>query len=151
MRLGIYIPSEIRRAIQWYWGRLKNIDDILVLSKEILSNNKEHLEFVFARPHAVGLKVNSPKCSFGLTDIPYLDYVITQNSIKPSPNKLQGIMYLRRPTNMIEVLEQINMVQYYSNICPRWSQILSTLTEAYEGTKFIKILVMMHWKINSRK
>ena len=38
---------------------------------------------MFARLHKYQLKVNDKKCSFGLKVIPYLDYIITQEGIKP--------------------------------------------------------------------
>ena len=52
----------------------------------------EELIMIFNRLRAAGLKVNSPKCSFGLKEIPYLGYVITREGVKPDPNKVQGIM-----------------------------------------------------------
>ena len=42
------------------------IDDILVLSKEILSKYTEQLRVIVARLRTSGLDVNAPKCSFGL-------------------------------------------------------------------------------------
>ena len=49
---------------------------------------------ISGRLRAAGLKVNVPKFSFGLKNIPYLGYIITREGIKPDPKKVQGIMYL---------------------------------------------------------
>ena len=49
---------------------------------------------IFDRLRAACLKFNYSKFSFGLKDIPYLGYVITQEGIKPDPRKVQGIMYI---------------------------------------------------------
>ena len=73
-------------------------DNILVLSKDNLSKHIEQLRIFFDGLRATGLKINAPKCSFGLKDIPYLGYVITREGIKPDPKKLQGIMDLGRST-----------------------------------------------------
>ena len=54
------------------------IDYILVLSKDILKNHIEQLRIIFGRLSAASLKVNAPKCSFGLKEIIYLGYVITR-------------------------------------------------------------------------
>ena len=70
------------------------MDYILVLIKENLSNNIEQLKVILARLRTAGLKINAPKYSFGLKDIPYLGYVINQHGIKPDPKKVQGIMDL---------------------------------------------------------
>ena len=70
------------------------IDDIIYLGKDIFENHIEQPKIIFGRLRSVGLKVNAPKCSFGLKDIPYLGYVITWEGIKPDQKKLQGIMDL---------------------------------------------------------
>ena len=53
-------------------------DDILVLGKDGFENHIEKLIIIFGRMRAAGLKVNAPKCSLGLKEIPYLGYVITR-------------------------------------------------------------------------
>ena len=65
---------------------------------------------MFGRLRAAGLKVNTPKCSFGLKDITYRGYVITQDGIKPDPKKVQGIMDLGRPTTTTEAQALIGIV-----------------------------------------
>ena len=49
---------------------------------------------IFGILRAAGLKVNAPKCSFGLNYIPYPGYVITREGIKPDPKKVQGVIFL---------------------------------------------------------
>ena len=67
---------------------------------------------------------------FGLKDIPYLVYVITREDIEPYPNKLQGIMDLRRPATPTEARALICMVRYYRYMWSRLSHVLDPLTEA---------------------
>ena len=62
----------------------------------------EQLRIIFGRLHDGGLKFNAPKCSFGLKDIPYLFYLITQESIKLEPEKVQGMIDIGRRTTTIE-------------------------------------------------
>ena len=59
-------------------GVMTYIDYLLVLGKDIFEKNIGQLRIIFGRLRAAGLKVNAPKCSFGLKDIPYLGYVITR-------------------------------------------------------------------------
>ena len=42
------------------------INDILVLSKDSFEKHIGQLKIIFSRLRAAGLKVNAPKCSFGL-------------------------------------------------------------------------------------
>ena len=68
------------------------IDDILILIKDCFTNQIEQQRTIFCKLRASGLKVNAPKCNFGLKDIIYLGCVITREGIKLDPNKVQGIM-----------------------------------------------------------
>ena len=43
------------------------------------------------------LKVNAKSFILGLNEVPYLGYIITQDKIKPGPNKFQDIIYFRFP------------------------------------------------------
>ena len=74
------------------------IDDILVLNKGTFTDHIEQLRICFRRIQVAGLKVNAKKCSFGLSEIPYLGYIITRQGIKPDPKKIQGILDLERPS-----------------------------------------------------
>ena len=61
------------------------IDDIFVLSKDILNNNIEYLGTMFVRFRPTGLNVNAPKYSFWSKEIPYLGYIITREKDKIRP------------------------------------------------------------------
>ena len=87
------------------------IDDILVLSKDRFEKHIDQLRIIFGRLRASGLKINEPKCSFLLKEIPYLGYVVTREGIKPDPKKVQGIMDLFRPSATTESRAHIGMVQ----------------------------------------
>ena len=93
------------------------------------------MRIILGRLRAVGLKVNAPKCSFGLKDITYLCYVITMEGIKSDPNKVQGIMDIGRPSTTTETRAHIGMFHYYRNMCPRRAHILDSLKEAAGNTK----------------
>ena len=71
---------------------------------------------IFVSLRAAGLKVNAPKCSFWLKEIPYLGYVIVMEGIKPEPKKVKVIMCLGQPSTTIEAQYLIYMVQYYRDM-----------------------------------
>ena len=53
------------------------IDDILVLGKDCFEKHIiDQLRIIFGRMRDAGLKVNAPKCSFGLKYISYQGYII---------------------------------------------------------------------------
>ena len=115
-------------------------NDKLVLIKYSSSKHIEKLSIIFSILRAAGLKFNAHKCSFLLKEIPYLVYVITWEGIEPYPNKLQGIMDLKRPITTTEARALVFVVQYYRDVCPRRSHILVPLKEVSSGPKDRKIL-----------
>ena len=81
--MGMYNSGDIFRAkeddmLSGIKGIKTYINDVLFLLKERFSNHTEQLSIIFGRLRAAGLKVNTPKCSFGLKGITYLGYVITR-------------------------------------------------------------------------
>ena len=138
--LGNIFQTKVDKLLGDIDGVKKYIDDIPVLGKDTFENNTDKMRIILGRLRAAGLKANSPKCSFGLKEIPYLGYVITREGIKPDPNKVQGIMYLVRSATTTEAQVIICMVQYYRDMWPRQSQILAPLTEAASSPKCRKIL-----------
>ena len=86
--LGYIFQSKVDNILGDIEGFKTNIDDIIVLRKDCFIKHIKHLIIIFFRLCASFLKVNAPKCSFGLKDIPYLGYVITMEGVKPDPRKL---------------------------------------------------------------
>ena len=111
------------------------IDDIPVLRKDFSGKHIEQLRIIFVRLRAAGLKVNAPKCSYGLKEIPYLGYVTTREGIKTDPSKVKGIMDIGRPATTAEMRALIGMVQSYMDMWHRRSHILDHLTDAASGPK----------------
>ena len=70
-----------------------------------------HIIVIFARLYKAVLKVNSPKCIFGIKDISYLAYVIIWGLLKYSPKKLKVIINIGRTTKTIEAQDLIGVVQ----------------------------------------
>ena len=136
---GYIFQAKVDKLIFDIKGFKTCIDNIIILGKDLFKNHMEQLSIIFGRLHAAGLKVNYPKCSLGLKYIPYLGYVITRGGIKPYPNKVQGIMYLRRTATTAESQALIGMVQYYI-VWSRQSHVLAPLIEAAISPKGRKVL-----------
>ena len=92
------------------------IDNILCIGKSSFAEHIKQLEEIFCRFLKAGLKVNAAKCSFGLREIPYLGYIISVDSVKPDPKKIQGIMDLTKPQTAKEMKSFIGMIQFYRDM-----------------------------------
>ena len=133
--LGDIFQAKVDELLSDIKGVKIYIDSILVLSKDSFKNNIKQLRITFVILRAAGLKVDAPKCIFGLKEIPCLGYIITREVIKPGPNKLQGIMDIGRQVTTTEARVLIVMVHYYRNMWPRQSHVLAPLKEAASNPK----------------
>ena len=106
------------------------IENILVLDKGRFYQHIDQVIVIFSNMCVTELKVNYPKCSFGLKDITYLGYIIIWEGIKPDPKKKHVKVDVGRHNTTTEVQALIRMVQYYRYIWPRWSQVISPMLEA---------------------
>jgi hypothetical protein len=100
------------------------IDDILCIGKGTFAEHIKQLEEIFRRFEKAGLKVNAPKCSFGVKEIPYLGYIISVDGLRPDPKKVQGIMDLNKLETAKEMKSLIGVIQFYRDMWPRRSHIL---------------------------
>ena len=141
----VYDPLDDIEVIKTY------IDDILVLSKDSFEKHIYQPIIIFGRLRAASLKVNQPKWSFGLKEIPYLCYVITRGGIKPDPKNVQVIIDIDWPPTTNEARKLICIIQYYRDMCPRRSNILAPMIEAARGPKVRKYFGMTHYKFPLKK
>ena len=78
------------------------------------------------------VKLNVAKCEFSKKMIDFLGYVISENGLSPSPNKIKAIIEAPEPQNLHELQSFLGLVTYYSRFIHRFSDILSPL---YDLTK----------------
>ena len=72
------------------------LDDIIIFSR----NEKEHLkhiEIIFQKLKAAGLKLKESKCDFFKREIHYLGHLISDEGIHPLPEKLDTICNMPKP------------------------------------------------------
>jgi hypothetical protein len=59
------------------------------------------------------MQVNAGKCKLCNHTVTYLGLIITRDGIKPQPEKIQGILNMRRPTTQRQVRHFVGMVNFY--------------------------------------
>ena len=103
------------------------LDDIIIYSRTE-KEHLEHLEEIFSRLRAAGLKLKLEKCSFFKRHIQYLGHLISADGIQPLPEKLESIAKMPAPRNPKEVKQFLGLVGYYRNFIPRIADISRVLT-----------------------
>ena len=89
------IINDILKGCNFAMGYLDNIIIYSRSEKEHL----EHLEEIFSRLRAAGLKLKMEKCCFFKKHIQYLGHLIFTEGIQPLPEKLESIAKMPPPKN----------------------------------------------------
>ena len=103
------------------------LDDIIIYSRSE-QEHLEHLEEIFIRLKAAGLKLKLEKCCFFKKHIQYLGHLISADGIQPLPEKLESIAKMPAPKNPKEVKQFRGLVGYYRKFVPRFADISRVLT-----------------------
>ena len=103
------------------------LDDIIIYSRSE-KEHLEHLEEIFTRLKAAGLKLKLEKCCFFKKHIQYLGHLISADGIQPLPEKLESIAKMPAPRNPKEVKQFLGLVGYYRKFVPRFTDISRVLT-----------------------
>ena len=115
-------PQRIRKTFSGF------TPDLQIDSKRPCKEHLEHLEEIFIRLKAAGLKLKLEKCCFFKKHIQYLGHLILAERIQPLPEKLESIAKMPAPKNPKEVKQFLGLVGYYRKFVPRFADISRVLT-----------------------
>ena len=101
-------------------------DDILVYGSTIEEHN-HRLEAVLKRANEVDLRLNPQKSQICKTEVPYVGHLLTQNGLKPNPERVQAILELVTPTDKQAVQRFLGMIGYIGKFIPNLSEIAKPL------------------------
>ena len=96
------------------------VDDIVIFSSTI-DQHVKHLQHVFEAIRQAGLTLNTSKCSFAKESIEYLGFIIGNNSIRPSPAKVDCVIKYPVPKNKKELRSFLGLVNSYRNLIPNFA------------------------------
>ena len=116
--------NDILKGCNFTMGYL---DDIIIYNRSE-KEHLEHLEEIFSRLKAAGLKLKLEKCCFFKKHIQYLGHLISAEGIQPLPEKLESIAKMPAPKNPKEVKQFLGLVGYYRKFMPRFADISRVLT-----------------------
>ncbi|CAH2225756.1 jg21962 [Pararge aegeria aegeria] len=97
------------------------------------------LREVLHRLQNAGLRLHKDKCAFFQDSVTYLGYVIDKNGLKTCSNKVDAILKVPTPTNVLEIKRFLGVVNYYRNFIPNASALLGPLHE------LLRVDVTWHW------
>ena len=98
------------------------LDDIIIFSKNETEHLK-HIEIIFQKLKAVGLKLKDSKCDFFKREVHYLGHLISVDRIQPLPEKLESIWNMLKPRSPKEIKQFLGLTGHYRKFVPRFSDI----------------------------
>ncbi|GBO26525.1 Transposon Ty3-I Gag-Pol polyprotein [Araneus ventricosus] len=107
-------------------------DDILIASKNH-EDHYQHLKTLFSRLDEYGLCINVSKCIFGTSTIDFLGFNLSENGIKPLPDKVKYILDFPKPDTLTQLRRFLGMFNFYRCFIPKVAHILAPIVQFLEG------------------
>jgi len=127
-------PAAFQRAMNSVLtGLIGNIcfvylDDIIIIGKN-LENHIENLNTVLERLSKFNLKIQLDKCEFLRKETEFLGHVITQEGIKPNPDKITKILEWKLPSTQKEIKQFLGLSGYYRRFIKDYSKLTKPLSK----------------------
>ena len=85
------MPATFQKIMDFTLANINSahafLDDIIIITTEILTNHENELDQVLARLDEENLAISLHKCEFAVTEITWLEYKINPDGIIPTERK----------------------------------------------------------------
>ena len=146
---GLYeflgMPPGLRNATQTFQRHMNNllrgppfvhayIDDLIVASTSP-EGHRQHLATVFQILRENSLRINFPKCQFGLSELRYLGYSVNENGYHPPEDRVEAIATFSKPETIADLRRFLGLLNYYRLCIPNAAHTQAPLTDLLKGAK----------------
>ena len=111
-----------------YSRSLVYLDDVLVLGKSF-ADHCTSLDMVLSRLYDAGIRLKLKKCKFFTNETNYLGHIISDNGIKPNPEKTRAIEQWKKPINIKDIRQFHGLISYYRKFIPNFARRAAPLTD----------------------
>lgn len=127
-------PATFQRAMNNILGEYIGVicfvylDDIIIIGKD-LKTHIINLAKVLKRLAEFNLKIQLDKCEFMRRETEFLGHIITQEGIKPDPEKIMKILDWKLPENQKQIKQFLGLSGYYRRFIKDYSKIVKPMTK----------------------
>ena len=141
MRLpfGISVASEIfqkrlNQALDRLDGVLTVHDDMVIYGvgeteEEATVDHNKKLRHFLQRCKEKGVKLNKRKLKLKCKQITYLGHLITEDGLKPDPEKIEAVQKMPKPTDVKGVRRFCGFVNYLAKFLPRLAEVMGPIQQ----------------------
>lgn len=109
--------SIIERILCGLEGVKAFLDDVIIGGRT-MSECKDRVWEVLRRFNEHHVKINVNKSKFFQNSVEYLGHLLSENTVKPNPKKIEAIVSAPRPKNVKELQAFLGLINYYRNFIP---------------------------------
>jgi hypothetical protein len=116
------------------------IDDVIIFSKTLLKDHKQHLRQVFGRLQDKGVKCHPFKTRVAFPDVHYLGHKVVPSGTAPMIVKVEAIVKMLPPTDVQELRAVLGTANYYRKFVKDYSTIAAPLNNLLRGGRSLKLV-----------
>lgn len=126
-------PATFQRLMNEIFGEyigkfcMVYLDDIIIFSTS-LEEHTLHLKKVLKKLSDANLKIQVDKCEFMKHETEFLGHVVTHDSIKPNPNKIDAILKIPVPATQKQIKSFLGLIGYYRKFIKDFAMIAKPMT-----------------------
>jgi hypothetical protein len=135
MPFGLYnAPATFQKIMNKILGTsiekyvMVYLNDIIIYS-HTFEEHLKHLEKVLNRIRRVNFCLKAEKCYFGANKLQFLGHVVSEDGVKPDPEKVEKIRDYLVSRNMRELRGVLGLFSYYRHFIENFSKIAVPLNE----------------------
>ncbi|CAK9827605.1 Transposon Tf2-6 polyprotein [Anthophora retusa] len=137
--------DEVLRGLDFCYAY---IDDILVASNNE-AEHREHLEALFERLQKFNIIINPSKCVFGMSEVKFLGYTVSEAGTRPTTEKVETILDFPEPVSAKQLRRFLGMINFYRRFIPKAAHTQAPLNDLL--TDKIKGNQPVAWTPEARK
>jgi hypothetical protein len=101
----------------------------IVLYASSLREHKIKFNKLAKKLEEANLKLQPDKCEFLRKEVTYLSHIITENGVKPDPNKIIAVENFPTPRNAKNIKQFLGLAGYYRKFISNFSKTAKPLTD----------------------
>lgn len=121
-----YFQKRMAEILDGLQGVVNLMDDVLVYGAT-KHEHDERLHEVLKRLVAAGVTLNRAKCSFCVTTVAFLGYVVDASGIRPDPKKVRAINEMPTPSSVDDVRRFLGMINYLARFMSNLADVSAPL------------------------